>query len=184
MANFDELYALADEAVYAHWFSLVPLCDRARELIPPVLRVWEVLAKLAVKSWDDQSIKVIVANGEMTATDFTDGNHDKLFVNHLISISRDYYVCDPRYQGMLLGLHAIFPYHPFGDFVARTRRITDCLFIKVDDERITWIAHDGIGNQDWEFSKNMAAQWLRAWCSARKIQRAYHKYREYRENKL
>ena len=174
MANFDKFYTLVDKAADGPFDApLDSLYDRARQLIPPMLRVWDVLAKLAVQSWDDESHEVTVVEEELTAKDFTSGNHAKLFVNHLMTVSRGEYVCDPRFQGMLLGLIAIFPYRPFGDFVSLTRRITNNLFIEVDDERIDWVASDGISNQEWDFVQNMATQWLRAWCSARKIQRGY-----------
>ena len=73
MANFTELYN--DVANDTSGVPSDPFCDRARELIPPMARVWEVLAKLAVQSWDNE-----IYDGELTAKDFTDGNHAKLFI--------------------------------------------------------------------------------------------------------
>ena len=185
MANFTEFFLELKNTPFTQ-DNLDSLCDPARELLPPMLRVWEVLAKLAVQSWNSEFREVMVANGLMTARDFANGNHAKMFVNHLMSVSWGEYVCDPRYQGMLLGVVAIFPndYYSNGYLIEHMRKITDSLFLEVDDQRIDWVISDGICNQDWEFVQNIASQWLRAWCSARKIQRAYRKYREYRENQI
>ena len=153
--------------------------------LPRILRAWKVLAKLAVQSWDDENHQVAVAHGGMTANDFTDGNQAKLYINNIyssVSPEADDNVCDDRFQGMLLGLLAAFPYDPSGDYVARTRKITNNLFLEVDDQMIECMARDRLANQEWGFVQNMASQWLRVWISARKIQSTYRKYREHRRN--
>ena len=175
MANFTELYN--DVANVTWGVPLDPLCDRARELIPPMARVWEVLAKLAVQSWENE-----IHYGELTAKDFTDGNHAKLFIINLMTVSPDEYICDPRFQGMLLGLEAVFPYNSWcSDYITLTRKIVSSLFIEVDDEMIDWVSSDGFVNMEWDFVQHIASQWLRAWCSARKIQRMYRKYIEHKK---
>jgi len=176
MANFNELYN--DVANVTSGIPSDPFCDRARELIPPMARVWEVLAKLAVQSWDNE-----IYDGELTAKDFTDGNHAKLFIINLMTVSPDEYICDPRFQGMLLGLEAVFPYNHrcSVDYITLTRKIVSSLFIEVDDEMIDWVSSDGFANMEWDFVQHIASQWLRAWCSARKIQRMYRKYIEHKK---
>jgi hypothetical protein len=178
MANFTELYN--DVANDTSGVPSDPFCDRARELIPPMARVWEVLAKLAIQSWDNEIQKVCY--GELTANDYTDGNHAKLFILNLMTFSPDNIICDPRFQGMLLGLEAVFPYNPFcSDHPHITRKIVSSLFIEVDDEMIDWVSSDGFVNMEWDFVQHIASQWLRAWCSARKIQRTYRNYIEHKE---
>ena len=100
MANFTELYNVVANVTWD--VPLDSLCDRARELIPPLARVWEVLAKLAVQSWDNEKHQVAVANGGMTANDFTDGNHAKLFINNLMTVSPDNYDAIPASKACFL----------------------------------------------------------------------------------
>jgi hypothetical protein len=122
----------------------------------------------------------------MTKADFVDGNHARLFTHHSMLVSNSEYVCDHRFQGVVLGVVAMFPYdyRNDGDLVTITQRIARKLFIEVEEERIDWVTTDGIVNQEWEFIQDMAGQWLRAWCSARKIQRIYREYLEYRKLRL
>jgi len=181
MANFTELYN--DVANDTSGIPSDPFCDRARELIPPMARVWKVLAKLAVQSWDNEIQQVCQWSTDMTAKDFTDGNHAKLFINHLITAPPAGYTCYPRFQGMFLGLEAVFPYTSWCsvDYITLTSNILSSLFIELDEFSINCVASDGFANHEWDIVQNIASQWLRAWCSARKIQRTYRKYIEYKE---
>jgi hypothetical protein len=175
MANFTELYN--DVANDTSGVPSDPFCDRARELIPPMARVWKVLANLGIQSWDNE-----ICHGDLNANDYTDGNHAKLFILNLMTFSPDNIICDPRFQGMFLGLEAVFSFNPYcPDHPHITRKIVNSLFIEVDDEMIDWVSAEGFINMEWDFVQHIASQWLRAWCSARKIQRMYRKYIEHKK---
>lgn len=152
--------------------------QKARALLPPLKPWWRTLAFYAASAWDEyDEYAIVMGNGPVTVTDFLDGRQEVTFAwGDVCGAVGEF--ADPRYGGMMFAIHALFPCnsHPTGVVSAEismehAQSITDQLYIKMDSDDITGVVADGLENQGWEFCRDIAAKWLRVWCSAARIQR-------------
>lgn len=171
------------------------LCGHARTFLTPILPIWKSLAQQSVRNWPstDSPDPHYQLSGitKMYAEDFSEGRHDKYFVNTTNgtdweSVEDDEYhggefgcIMDPRFQGMFLGIcsllpEACLPHYFSPSLIADTRELLQNHPIEklMDDDEMD-VVHVGIERTDWVSLRSIGVKWMRVWYSARAIQRAY-----------